>query len=143
MNAKKCPTESRRIPSSATRTRSSRRSRYVFSSFRLPLRVLLYKMYCYIYLLIVPHKTTFVLEETVLECASSGESFSTAPRDSAFSRKKKKKERKNFHPFFVQARQGRRFFAHQNSSEADPVYYIIYSLYTSLIIIAYDEFDHR
>jgi len=48
-------------------------------------------MYCYIYLLIVPHKTTFVLEETVLECASSGESFSTAPRDSAFSRKKKKR----------------------------------------------------
>lgn len=142
MNAKKCPTESRRIPSSATRTRSSRRSRYVFSSFRLPLRVLLYKMYCYIYLLIVPHKTTFVLEETVLECVLHRERVFRPLLVTQLFREKKKKKRENFHPFFVQARQGR-FFAHQNSSEADPVYYIIYSLYTSLIIITYDEFDHR
>ena len=53
--AKKCPTESRRIPSSATRTRSSRRNRYVFSSHFFVVFAFCLTTKCILFL-IIPHK---------------------------------------------------------------------------------------
>ena len=103
-NAKKCPTESRRIPSSATRTRSSRRNRYVFSSFNFVVfaRVSLQNVFS-IYSFRT-HKKTFVSRVLLRE------SFSTAPSDSAFSHKRRKKREKNFSLFFCKSTPRRRFF---------------------------------
>jgi len=95
-NAKKCPTESRRIPSSATRTRSSRRNRYVFSSFNFVVfaRLLLQNVFS-IYSFRT-HKKTFVKEcffERVFRPLLVTQLFHTRGRT---------KSEKIFLPFFVQ-----------------------------------------
>ena len=110
-NAKKCPTESRRIPSSATRTRSSRRNRYVF--FFLVLRRIRACLTTKCILFTHSAHTKKLLSVGVL----LRESFSTAPSDSAFSHKEEKKEKK-FSPFFLcKKSQEDAFLIHQNSSE--------------------------
>ena len=104
--AKKCPTESRRIPSSATRTRSSRRNRYVFSSYffvvfaRLTTKCILFT------------RSAQTKKLPLSECF-----FERVFRPLLVTQLfRKKKKRKNFLPFLCSSK-SQDAFLYQNSSE--------------------------
>ena len=124
--AKKCPTESRRIPSSATRTRSSRRNRYVFSSFNFVVFARLTTK-CILYLLIPHTQKNFCQSECFFERV-----FRPLLVTQLFHTRGRKKREKIFSLFWVCKQKPRRRFFDTSKFIRSADLCIIYNIYSLL-----------